>query len=316
MSKRPAPHLQAWFRPVGFTLRLVTNSRAILHAAEQSFGGFGPQQPAGSPDLAFYLFEHNRPDSVPLKQPVYRPDGPRVYHTMGRASHLAADRQRGVAYGLFSSAVVAAPAFFRWHFLELALFVMLPPRGLLGVHGAGLVKNGRAILLRAASGGGKSTLAFAGARNGWQVLAEDVVWLDTRRDCWWGMPWTFHLLPDAVRLFPELATVTPRLQTSGETKLEVNLEACRPGSTVVKARPGPVVLLERCPGRQSRLEPVGPDKARPLWLAASAGTETDFPGYRRHINRLLSRRVYRLFAGNNIEATLALLDTLAGPEPS
>ena len=107
----------------------------------------------------------------------------------------------------------------------------------MGVHGAALAKNGRALLLRAQSGGGKTTLAYAGARRHYQALAEDVVWLDREQGRWWGMPWSFHLLPDAKTLFPELTPFEPILQTNDELKLEVNLEHVRPGSTTVSAKP-------------------------------------------------------------------------------
>src|SRR4029079_19031874 len=85
----------------------------------------------------------------------------------------------------------------------------------------------------------------AAARRGFQALAEDVVWIDTVHGRWWGAPWTFHLLPDAPALFPELAGIEPRLEINGELKLPVELESVRPGSTVASAGPAGVVFLDR-----------------------------------------------------------------------
>jgi hypothetical protein len=298
-----------WFQPMGFKLRLISNSPAIIEAAETSFGRFGPVRPTPSPDFTFRLFQHELDDGQ-LKPPVFRMEGSLLYQSGGRDSTLVADLADGLAFGYFSATTLAQPAFFRWHFLELAFFIMLEARGLMGVHGSALVKNGRAILLRARSGGGKTTLAYAGARNRYQALAEDVVWLDRRRNCWWGFPWFFHLLPDAKKLFPELMGYVPALQINGELKLEVNLEDIRPGSTTVSARPGAVVLIERRAGEKSQLEPLDPAQAHALWAEARTGLELKLAHHQPYIEALLRDNVYRLYYGDDIEASLDLLEPL------
>jgi hypothetical protein len=50
------------------------------------------------------------------------------------------------------------------------------------LHGAGIVRDGRALLLLGQSGAGKSTLAVAALEAGWQALADDVVIVDASRD--------------------------------------------------------------------------------------------------------------------------------------
>jgi hypothetical protein len=303
-----APY-EAWFQPMDFSLHLLSNSPAILKAAEVSFRGFGPPQPISSPDFTFHLFEHELDDGY-ANPPVFRMAGSLLYQTSGRDSTLVADLADGFAYGYFSPSTLRQQAFFRWHFLELAFFIMLEASGLMGVHGSALVKNGRAILLRAQNGGGKTTLAYAGARSRFQALAEDVVWLDGRRNLWWGMPWFFHLLPDAKNLFPELSPYTPMLQINGELKLEVNLEQLRPGSAIVSAQPGAVVLVERLPGGKSQLEPLAQTEAQPLWTAACTGLEMKLPHHPAYIETLLNNNTYRLYFGDDIEASLNLLEPL------
>lgn len=307
---RPASRLERWFRPMGLTLQLSTNSPAIVEAAESSFSGFGPAQAKGTPDLTFRLFEQEL-DSQEQAEPVFRMEDSLLYQTTGPASTLVADLAQGLAYGYFSPTTVNRQAFFRWHFLEFAFFLMLESRGFMGVHGAALANNGQAILLRAASGGGKTTLAYAGARGNYQALAEDVVWLDGRRKRWWGLPWSFHLLPDARYLFSELASFDPVLQINGEIKLEVNLETVRTGSTTVSARPGPVVFVERLVGQTSRLVPISPTEARQAWPAAQTGLEMKWPHHQTHVETLLSEnQSYRLYFGDDIEAAVELLKPL------
>lgn len=303
---------EAWFQPMGFTLRLISNSPAILAAAERSFGGFGPAQVSGSPDFTFRLLTHDLDDGPP-GPPVFRLEGSLLYQTTGRDSTLVADLAGGFAFGYFSATTVANSAFFRWHFLELAFFMMLESRGLMGVHGAALAKEGRAVLLRAQSGGGKTTLAYAAAtRGGFQALAEDVVWLDGRCSLWWGMPWSFHLLPDAKQLFPELAGYEPVLQTNGEMKLEVNLETIQPGSTTVSARPKAIVLVERLACGKSRLEPIRASEARNAWPLGATGLEMKLPHHQAHFETLLKNNTYRLYFGDDIQAGVDLLELVFG----
>ena len=301
--------LERSYYPFNFKLRLVSNSAAILDAAEAAFGQFGPPPAEQSPDFNFH-FTETAAAATALTPPSFTLNGSLATRHLGEAATLTVNTKTGLAEGTFSATVLANPAFFRWHFLELAFFLMLPPRRFLGVHGAALVKDNRAILLRAQSGGGKTTLTYAGARGRYQALAEDVVWIDTRHGAWWGMPWAFHLLPDSKRLFPELNPYTPILQTNGELKLEVNLEAIRTGSTVATASPGSVVLLERLPGGASRLERLPLVEAKSIWLAGAAGNETDFPGYECQIEALLRDQVYRLYFGDDIDAALDYLDSL------
>jgi hypothetical protein len=250
-------------------------------------------------------------DDGPPGPPVFRLEGSLLYQTTGRDSTLAANLADGFAFGYFSPATLANPAFFRWHFLELAFLMMLEWRGWMGVHAAALAKNGRGVLLRAQSGGGKTTLAYASATRGsFQALAEDVVWLDSRRNLWWGMPWSFHLLPDAKKLFGELAAYQPVLQTNGEMKLEVNLESIRPGSTAVSAQPQAVILVERLPGGKSRLEPIQAVEARQVWPLGATGLEMKLPHHSEHLESLFQHQIYRFYFGDDIQAGVDLLESV------
>ncbi|NCP11029.1 MAG: hypothetical protein GW859_03565 [Sphingomonadales bacterium] len=60
-------------------------------------------------------------------------------------------------------------------FAEPVMRTVLVNRQLLSFHAAALAKDGRAILIMAAKGAGKSTLSWALQRQGWQLLADDLV---------------------------------------------------------------------------------------------------------------------------------------------
>lgn len=305
-----SPTWDTWVQPMNLPVRIVTNHEAISAAAMESFGGFGQAEPVAAPHLTLHLFRHDVDDGT-LGEPVFRPAGMLLYQSTGRDSTLVLDLSRRQGYGYFSDTTLSNRAFFRWHFLELAVFVSLEASGWMGVHGAAVVKDGRGILLRAASGGGKTTLAYAAARRHFQALAEDVVWLAPGGTRWWGTPWSFHLLPDARLLFPELRDYLPVLQTNREHKLEVNLEKMRAGSTITSAEPGVIVFVERVAGERSRTRRLSEDEARQRWPAGRTGLEQKMPHHPDLLTRLFRRcTAYHLAFGDDIEAAVALLEVL------
>jgi hypothetical protein len=242
--------------------------------------------------------------------PVLRCEGPYLYQASGRNSVLVADRARGLAFGYVSPSTAADGPLVSSLYLQAALFYLLECRGFLGIHAAALARGGRGLLLRGASGQGKTTLAYAAARRGFQALSEDVVWVEVERATWWGAPWTFHLLPDARRLFPELAGKPLERQPNGEVKLAVELESVRPGSTTPSARAGPVVMLTRRPGVRSELAAIDPAHARREWLAGCAAREREVPGYEAAVAGLLRGGCFRLQLGDDLDAAIDLLEPL------
>lgn len=297
---------ERWYLPMGFRLKVTTNSSEILAAADSSFGGFGEVNPQRDCDFSFRFFRHEIDDGE-LGRPLYRTHGQTLYQTTGRDSTMVVDRAAGSAFGFFSPTTLGSTAFFRWHFLDAALFFLLESRGFIGVHGAAMCRAGEGCLLRAPSGQGKTTLAYAAARSDWQALAEDVVWIDSKSGTWWGAPWAFRMLPDAPRIFPELKGKRPTVQINGEEKIEVELEEIRPGSTVVSAPAGKVIFLRRAPGRQSRLLPLTASQAGVEWLAGCASREREVPDYDRHVADLLREKTYRLEFGDDIDHALKLV---------
>jgi hypothetical protein len=63
----------------------------------------------------------------------------------------------------------------RTYLLGSGVGAVLIQRGMLVLHGNALARGGRAIVCLGASGAGKSTLAYALMRQGWRLLADDLV---------------------------------------------------------------------------------------------------------------------------------------------
>jgi hypothetical protein len=317
---------EAWFSPMGLSLRVRSSHGAVLAAAEGAFRGFGPAEAAAgvAPDLDFHFLVRDRGrgrrdgDDAGDADAADAGGPPRLAERGGRVvvrwrgSALIVDRARGSARGQLTPALIADPAGLRLEILELALQLMLPARGFFGVHGAAVVRGRRAALLRAGGGGGKTTLAYAAAaRARLQVLAEDVVWIDAARGIWWGFPWWLHPRPEGCELFPELAGRAPALRRGGSPKLAVEVESIRPGSAVPSAIPGPVLLVQRRPrAAASRLTALALPAALDLWAAGGAGTEADVPGYHRRVRRLLAGNAWKLELGSDLDAALTLIEDL------
>ncbi len=88
----------------------------------------------------------------------------------------------------------------RTFLLGSAVGALLIQRGLLVLHGNALVKEGRAIVCLGHSGAGKSTLAFALMRQGWQLLADDLVAISPDGQVLPGIP-RIKLWEDAAAAF-------------------------------------------------------------------------------------------------------------------
>jgi hypothetical protein len=131
-------------------------------------------------------------------------------------------------------------------------------RNFFSTHAACVQKNNVSLILQGKAGSGKSTLAYACLRNGYKLLAEDVVHIKFNGDenTLWGSPWKFHLLPDVINFFPELTSLKPRFQINGELKLELDIEDYFPGVCITHADSGPILLVTRNPHMPAIIERV------------------------------------------------------------
>lgn len=125
-------------------------------------------------------------------------------HTAERAElHLRNGRLvRGRGY-------TDAPPGARRELARLAAVLRLRQRGRFHIHAAGVVApDGGAWILAGESGNGKSTLAYALARRGWQILGDDGVLVERSRDGIIARSWRepMQVSIDLAAEFPELAT--------------------------------------------------------------------------------------------------------------
>ncbi|MGH7551764.1 MAG: hypothetical protein ACREMQ_01895, partial [Longimicrobiales bacterium] len=194
---------------LGIPVRYESNSPTVIAIAESVFGQWRtldrtPELIASrSAQIRVMVVdgEEGHEEHAPFRYHV--PDADRVIVTTRGSVGLADGRRReGVIYA--TPALVRDREHFRYNMLEAVTLAVLSRQDRTPFHAAALMRGDTALLLAAPSGLGKSTLAYAGARAGLKVLAEDLVFLQRRPLRVWGWPGALHLPADAAAHFPEL----------------------------------------------------------------------------------------------------------------
>ena len=306
----PTPFV-ARYQPLGVPLEFAANAAALADMAADSFGPWGAP-PAHAPALRLNFFIHTTsaaPGAAGRPTPVFRAQGDYFMLSAGSSLGLA-DRGRGFGMAFITPDLLADRLFVQEGFLEcLGLFLTTRYRRAV-LHAAGLIHRGRAVLLSGPSGAGKSTLAFACLRAGFQLLAEDVIYLDETSHPLqaWGAPWRLHLLPDGERFFPELAACPLVRQLNGETKRRVEVNQQWPGAAVPKAPVLGVIALSRAPGAGSAWLAVDRAELRRSLIGFGDQMGADaLSAMHTAADRLLAGPVAHLAVGSDLAAAVALI---------
>jgi hypothetical protein len=278
--------IQAVSHPLGFRLNLSTNSRHVMEAANEAWGGYRSQFERQPIELR-----------VNVQAEGARADEPPVYHCQGDLHSIVYDRDNYAVFDLeslagfcFVSEKTAADHLrLRIYFLEGMTYTLLAQRHAVPVHAACVARGDSGTLLCGNSGVGKSTLAFACARAGWSYISDDATWLvgDAAGREAIGIPQRVRFREDAPILFPELASYAARPWPHGKVTIEVPTAEVSGIRTAARCRIDRLVLLDRLPG-------VAP---RPVRMASGELVEqmmADRPYYGRRTYEFFERNLGRL----------------------
>jgi hypothetical protein len=306
----------ARFAVLGIPVEFSTNSPAVIEVAAQAFAhwhGLAPELVAQLPPRAVRI----------VVQPGERPyvSGAPFTHrahsgcwlaTCGE-SMLVAQLDRGEALAFVVPELVADAAHFRYNVVESLALALASRHDRVPVHAGAVVYGGRAVLLMGQSTAGKSTLCYACVRDGFQLLAEDVIYVSLAGGLrMWGHSRHIHLLPDAPRHFGELAGVAPRVQANGKLKLAIDVAALGADRLRLAAEEASVCVLQRGDGPGSLLEPIAADEVLAMLRQGREPGFDLFQDVDQVAAALVRGGTYRLTVGSDLSRAVGLVRRLAG----
>lgn len=247
------------YYPYGFPVDIASNMREVLDAARESWGAYAAR--FDRPPIRLHVLASEGSGGTP-PAPILRGQRNMLAWVSDQENFSVCDRLQRFGYSSVTRATVADRVFFRWHFLDAVVYVLLEMNYITSLHAACVAKEGAGVLLHGASGVGKSTLAYACAKRGWTYISDDassVLWDGGRTVI--GEPHHFRFRAEAAELFPELRGLTEGRPLGRKPTIEVDT-AKLPIHTAPEARVERIVFLDRRPGCDTSIRRVARDEAR------------------------------------------------------
>lgn len=294
---------------MGIPTRFESSSPAVIDVVCEAFGTWGALEeewwaegPGARVRIDVVPGDEGPEEHAPIRFRIPDPDVIELY-TPGSRGRSDARSRTSVAR--VTGALVADRQHFRYSVVEALTLALVTNLDREPLHAAALVRGDSALLLAGPSGIGKSTLVYAAARAGFQVLTEDAAFLQLHPFRVWGMPGFVHLSPEAARdFFPELNGHSPTLRANGKTKIAVSLAEIGAAAARPVVDHAGVCLLARGDG-PPHLEPLSPDQ---VVAALTARLEQGFDIFAasigERIRALATRGGWRLFLPSHPRAAL------------
>jgi hypothetical protein len=237
--------LRRIFYPLGFAVCVESNRYEVLSLSEQSWGATAQSSPCEPLKILLEVIDDE--PKFAEQEPGWQIEDHILTIIFDEKNFLVADLRVGIAKGRISSGSLNAAQLVRYFLLEAAALSMISTLRATALHAACVDWNGDGLLLCGESGVGKTSLAYACARAGWNYVSDDASYLilgsETREvtgDCG-----RIRFRDVAHKLFPELTglPVTPRL--TGKPSIEVATEDLDGLRRAQKTRIKYIVFLER-----------------------------------------------------------------------
>ena len=290
----PALSLEATFFPLGFPMRVRTNSAEVLRQCGMKWGAFTQEFDTEPLETHIHVHEIESRECPPA--PVFRVMENMLLITADADNVCAAHFPRGKTQMVVSSAALAHPGYFSQTFLEAAPACQIRARFASPIHAACVAIDGRGVLLCGDSGAGKTSLAYACACAGWQYISDDSSYLlhhESGRQVI-GNCYQVRFRPSAVELFPEIygAQIAPRM--FGKPSIEVPTSISPAIDARTSAEVDFIVFLNRRDPNAAELVPYRRDVARCYMRQHVFGTsQSRLPQYAA-FERLLKAEVLEL----------------------
>ena len=295
------------FYPLGFTVRVESNSRDILDAAAESWGPWKREFDSDPIRLRIAVTD----DGELAIEPRFRAQQHLLTIVADRDNFACLDLQELFGFAVVSRATASDHAWLRWYFLEALAYCALSQKYVAPMHAAAVSRNGFGVLLFGPSAAGKSTLAFACAKAGWTFTSDDASSLlqDSGGCTAIGKPHQARFRDDAPQIFPELAPFATRARPNGKLSIEVPLDMFPQIQTAPSCEIGALVVLDR--GHAPRLERiVGMDLLDEMTAEACFYGNGTKERHQRAVRRVLQKPAYRMHY-RTLKEAIELLEVVA-----
>ncbi|MFN7997191.1 MAG: hypothetical protein U0Q18_26485 [Bryobacteraceae bacterium] len=250
---RPLPYKRCFY-PFGLPVEIATDDRDVLEAAHASWGNH-PARFARDP-IRVNVLVSDCAGTLPSAPQFHGRQ--HLLTIISDAENFAiCDRRQSFIFCRVTRATVADAVFFRWHFLDSAVYCLQELLYYTSLHAACVALDGMGVLLFGKSGAGKSSLSYACARRGWTYISDDassLLWGDRNRTVI-GDPHRFRFRESAPEIFPELSGLTVGRELDHKPTIEVS-SADLSVRTSGECQAQRLVFLDRkpeCPSRMSRI---------------------------------------------------------------
>jgi|ERR1017187_6156639 hypothetical protein len=309
LYRAPLPYVGRYY-PYGFPVDVASDMREVLDAAHESFGAYAPH--FDRPPLRVHVLTTEGSGTPPLA-PVLRGQRHLLMWVSDQENFAVIDRRERFGCSCVTRATVADRVFFRWHFLDAQIYVLLELNYLTSLHGACVARDGAGVLLYGESGVGKSTLSYACARRGWTYISDDsssVVWDGGRTVI--GEPHHFRFRAEAPDLFPELRGRAVGRQLGSKPTIEV-FTADLPIRTAPECRIEHIAFLDRRPGIRASITRIGNEEAQERLQQDMAAFDPELDARRREVVESIAEApAFELRYSNYEEAALVLEQIVRG----
>jgi hypothetical protein len=296
LDARGKLHFEAMHFPLGFPVRVLSNSADVLAAAHESWSAFHPVFHRGPLEILFDVKPGNGTSATLPPAPAHMQKESLLVQVADIDNFFIADLKQGRAMCRVTKATTASSKYFRYHFMEAAALCMLSALRAVAVHSACVRIGGKGVLLCGESGDGKSTLAFAGSRTGWTYVTDDATYVPLDRDdrLVVGNCNQVRFRPSAAEIFPELAgrAMTPR--AAGKPSIEVRTSEWPDLAVANSAFVDHIVFLNRNWVDAQELVPVRMSSVWPWFSQSLLSTGESRLAQERALTRLLGAGIYEL----------------------
>lgn len=298
--------------PLGFRLQLSTNSAEVIQAAQEQWAEFPSLFHDRLIEIRVVVSDDEQaPCSTGL---IWRAQRHLLALEADRHNFAVCDVEKGFAFCWLVPATARNHDFFRSHFLNILINVILWQTHLARVHAACVARSGKAVLLCGSSGAGKSCLAYACARRGWTFITDEVTSLSlgSSERLVLGNPRYLHFRETAASILPELAG---RLATPNSVgKFSIEMRTAEMGvETAFQSHAAAVVFLDRRPDSPARLTPVSAaDAFRGLESEIPLLPQPQYDAHRAALRHLVQNGAFEL-RYHNLDEAVTLLDSLLKP---